>query len=871
MGMISKLEDEFIDRIFTELKEMKNEKKEQAKFYITWDTVRDEYEFKFGRDALYFYMWLNDKFVEKEILAGLRAYPASREFVQKISVFVQEKMGDEWNRESFLGFFHILFEQLLYNEEFSEKMIKVRRDWENGYKVKNPNYDFLRIELNENENLEGRNQEKSRNSRINNDMVIDMFSDNFSDVMFMQRPYEPQIQLKDIYIENDYDVELGKSKSISLLLYIYRFCCGDYKEPVLFIEGHAGIGKSSLISKMAYDFNQEREIWKEKKLAIIQLRYLVQDANLLDVNNPWSDFKCYLGYDGTMRNFFKLMDDYILVLDGFDELCLIDNIRLDNKIRYVANLLNVLEDYQCECKIIITTRPNYLAKRDEWNIYQNPNVIFLKHFSLKKRQEWIELAKRSGMIISKKVEKSLLSDMHKDVEAVASTPFTLYLIVHENIVISKDEEIWSVYMKIFGEEVMRKRYDRLNEEEICGHPGKIVASLIYELTKEIAYYMFCKNKMDISWDEIDECIDNLMADIKYEQYYEKLEISGDIRNILKDSYALFSYYQETQSSGGISFYHNYIREFFVQEKIHEKLKDIYIEGVKRRDNQGLQSGLSYIKSRLLELLQQGRLSDKTLDFLKSYGIVNKERGVWNSIENTIGFMKKIFTDIIINSDIGIYDENAIINIWMLLNVVNSIYGKEIANEKQLYEVFDKEKIFASKGKDNMELYLELISKALDIQNIDFQGINLKGRNLKSITFSGCSFRGAILSGTNLEQIKFKDCDLQGVNLNGATMNNVCFSNTKLEGGKLRGVVMLFGDFVNCTMSECQMQGSKIRGMKFCKTDIEKSILNGSEFIQTEIVESERLLENVDAFKYANLEKLKWEKESEKKEFYDKLR
>ena len=866
MGMISKLEDKAIDRIFTELKGIKQTKKRQEIFYITWDAVRDEYESEFGRDALYNCMWLSDSFVMKEMLTNIRKYPASREFVKKISIDVQKKMKDKWNVEAFLNFFRILFNQLLCNEEFSEKMIKVRQDWENGYRMKNPNCDSLKKEVIENINLEDRNKES--NDNIHNDAVIDIFSYNFIDVLFMQREHEPQIQLKDVYIENDYDVQLGKSKSINLFSYIYQFCRGDHKEPVLFIEGHAGIGKSSLVSKMAYDFKNKQDIWREKKLAIIQLRYLVQDENLLDVNNPWSDFKIYLGYDGTMRNFFGLMNDYVLVLDGFDELCLIDNIRLGNKIKYVANLLNVLEDYQSGCKIIITTRPNYLAKRDEWNIYQNPNVIFLKHFSLEKRHEWIKRAKRAGMIMSENVEKNLLSDMHKDVEAVASTPFTLYLIVHENIIISKDEEIWSVYMKIFGEEVMRKRYDRLNdEEEICGHPGKKIASIIYELTKEIAYYMFCTNKMDISWEEIDKCIDNLMADTRYKQYFDELDISGDVKSILKDSYALFSFYQETKSSGGISFYHNYIREFFVQEKIHEKLKEIYIEGIKQRDNQGLNASESKIKKRLLELLRQGRLSDKTLDFLKSYGTVNKERGEWNSIENKTGFMKKIFTDIIINSDVETTDENVIINIWMLLDVVNSIYK----NEDQLHEVFDKKKLLESKGKDNIEIYLELISKAMDIQNVDFRDINLSGRNLRGITFSGCSFKKAILSGVNLQQVKFKDCDLQGINLNGAIMNNVLFSNTKLEGGKLRGVVMLFGDFINCTMSECQMQGSRIRDIKFFETDIEKSILNGSEFILSEIVESERILENISAFQYANMEKLKWEKESDKIRYYDKLK
>lgn len=66
-------------------------------------------------------MWLSDSFVIKEILTNIRKYPASREFVQKISIDVQKKMKDKWNVEAFLNFFRILFNQLLCNKEFSEK------------------------------------------------------------------------------------------------------------------------------------------------------------------------------------------------------------------------------------------------------------------------------------------------------------------------------------------------------------------------------------------------------------------------------------------------------------------------------------------------------------------------------------------------------------------------------------------------------------------------------------------------------------------------------------------------------------------------------------------------------------------------------
>lgn len=861
MGLIDRLTDEFFNKVFSGIENRIDDKKKESAFRVIWDEVRDEYETNYGRDILYRRMWLDDKMVGKIFLTKLRTCPASREFVSNVLSFTKDLMKNDFDENTCMDFTRILLEKLLYCDEFSEKIIKMRQDYELGQQAKIMKANALKKE--DRFFIDEKGSEENKQEIIN-EAVIDLFADNFMRVMFMQRKYEPQIKLKDIYIENDYKFILGEGETHNLLLFIYQFCSTMNKSPILFIEGHAGIGKSSLVSKMAYDFNNGTNIWKEKKLAIIQLRNLAVDSQDLDINNPWADFKRYLQFNGSIRKMFSILDDYVLVLDGFDELCLIDNIRLEHKLIYVANIVNLLEDYQCSCKIIVTTRPNYLARRDEWNIiYQNPIVISLDHFSYEKRKKWIKKAKDSGLEITERVEKNLVSNLHNDVEVVASTPFTLYLIAHENIEISENDELWSVYTKIFGVEVIRKRYDRLNgDDEINSHPGTVISKIIYMTTKEIAYYMFCNNKMDIDWDEIKICIELVMQMEILDQKNVKVDNVDQIKTLLKDSFALFNYYTETETNGGISFYHNYIREFFIQEKVREELLKIYAEGKKYK----VEERVAYIKEKLYDLLIKGRLSDKTIDFLKSYETVNKDNATWGSLEKKSSFLQKIFTDILIDIGDKYYDENIIVNLWMLLNVINNVY-KQKKNRENYYEIFDKNVVSMSNGKNNIEYYFELISKAVDIERIDLSGINLRGKVLQNMTFNKCDFKGTILSGATIKNVKFFDCKLTGSDLKGAILENVQFRGCDIDGGKFRGIEINIGEFVHCSMKQCQLQGARIIKVLFDDTDIDNAILDATEFIQSEILDIRE--KDVSAFVSANIENLKVDY-LYKEEFYKKL-
>lgn len=866
MSILGKLEDELFAKIKNAIKSIRDEEKKQNNFSLVWDTIRDEYEIKYGEDNLYDYMWLKNDFMGKIMLAEIRKYPASREFIEKLYLFIQDEMEEDFDNKQCINFITILYKNLICCEEFEDKMIKIRKDWEAGLQLKAVRHFSTLVE--EKKNIVDDKIGVQKQSIIDNSDIINMYAKNYTEVMFMQKRQEAQICLKDIYTENDYEVILGTKSSKRLLDYIHEFCKSEINTPILFIEGHAGIGKSSLISRLAYEYLKNGDI-AGKKLAIIQLRNLSVLDKKIDVFNPWSDFKRYLHFGETIKKFFSILNDYVVILDGFDELCLLDDIRQKNKLYYITNILKKIEDYQCECKIIITTRPNYLAKKNEWKIiYQNPTVIYLQHFSVNKRKEWIKAVKRAGMKISEAVEKSLVTEMQNDVEAVASTPLTLYLIAHENIIISMSDELWTIYKNIFGKEIMRKRYDHLNiDEEIREHPGNKIFELIYEITKEIAYYMYCNSKIDILWDEITRCIEKVLKRKTLEEYYNKAYNVKKIKSLLKDSYALFNYYRETDLGGGLSFYHNYIREFFLQERLYEMLESIYSTS----ENQDKNKKYFYVRDNLLKIFGNGTISDKTIDFLESHSRALQEAGNWCKIENKYKYLQKLITDIILGEKGIEWNENFAFNSWMLKKVVYSVCCKNQENvQSKVYELFDNKRLVISKGNNYLNQYLNILAQYDYIRNINLKEVNLQGKDLIRIGFKGCDFRKSNLSGGVIEHTEFVDCDMRNVKLNGAILKQVLFLNCKLDSGCFRGAIIRESTVHGCSMNECQLQGSRIEKSSFYDSDIENTFLLGTEFIQSTIRDCERIIKNAYKFKYANMQEFQWKDKNMEQEFYIKL-
>lgn len=832
-----------IDRLLVRLEKEIEKNKKTDDFNLIWENTCNEYERKFGRDKIFNLLFIGKNKVKKEMLNKIRNFPASREFVGNMYAYVKELIEDMDNI-CYINFVIIFCNHLLYCKEFSEKIIQVRADIE---KIKNPSANdpigqsfanFLDEFIIEHDYFD-------------NSKIIDLYADNYDAVMFMQQKDEAQVKLRDIYVENEYEFVEGTGEIVGLLEYIENFCSSDTNLPILFIEGHAGIGKSSLISKLAYIYRKKGNLWG-KSLVVIQMRNLLVKEKNVNLQNPWLDFKKYVHFTGNTRKFMDLMNETIVILDGFDELCLIDNIKSKNKIKYVSNICSILKDYYCNCKVILTTRPNYLAMGNEYyNIFENPIVIQLCHFSVKKRIEWIELAKEAGMEIDSQVEKSVTEITENDIDVVASTPFTLYLIAHEGVVISQNDELWSIYQKIFGKEIMQKRYDRLNMDgENAVHPGEPISSMIYDITKEISNYMYQNGKMDILWDDIEEKVDKFILKSSFDMYGDTAH-NNNIKTMLKDSFALFNYYTETDQ-GGISFYHNYIREFFLQETISEGLNDIFMKARRNR------YGHDKIISELYNLIKYNRLSDKAIHFMISYGNVHKrDRSLWINIENQYHYIRDIFTDILIGNSEEFLEEFFILNLWLLSGVVQSVTGSEYID---IYEV---SKIAEINEKNRLLTCLEMIARNTHIRKVNFSKVNWRGQNLNNIFFDECNFNHAEIAGGSLDSVDFVDCKMHSIDMRGTSLNKVSFDASVLRNAKFNGAIIKHCSFTLCEMEVSHLEGSIISDTFFIESNIEKADLHGTDFGNASFSNrKQQILDNLTNFDYALVDEMIWRESGE---------
>ena len=852
MAIIEKLADIVLTAAIEGYKSKKTNRRKQKEFIRTWDEIRDAYLKRYGEDVLYNFLWKESDFRAKEVLAKIRKLPSSREFVEKLYNYICEEMKADVDIDSYVRFFTVFYEYMLDNTEFSNVMINIRNDQE-----KNGRYTMLLHEnpLQITDNLNA--------NTIDNSQVIDLYASNYSQIMFMQKKEEPQIRLMDLYVENEYSIIQGEESELGLEEYIAEFATNKFNSPALFIEGHAGIGKSSLFSKIAYDYKKNNNQWNNKNIIIIQLRNLVSEGTMVNTVNPWADFKKYLHYDGNITDFMEMLNNTILVLDGFDELCMIDNIRLDNKLKYVSNILNFLEDYRSGCKIIITTRPNYLSKKSDWYLLtKRALVISLNHFSDSAREEWIRKAKKAGMKIDGKVERGILSEHKEDVNVIASTPLTLYLVAHEGIVIEKDDELWAIYQRIFGRETIRKRYDLINiDDSITPHPAEKLSDMIYSTTKEIAFYMHEKNKMDVINSEIEICISRAIAHV---ETTTNLEIEkGNIHDILKDNYALFNYYKESSLNGGISFYHNYIREFFLQEKIFEILEKIYSEIV-ALFYENPQQAIQQFKENTIQFLSVAKISDKTIDFLRSHSVFLLNNPMsWVNLERRNHWLQTVFTDIMID-DNNYFTENLLLNLWQTLKVINSLYS----DEKQ--DMYDRKRITQINRSKDFFTKLECIAKQHEIRDTNFDDINICGKTIQDIIFINCSFNNANMAASKLYNVIFDSCSMDNICLNGTDADRIYLRNSSIEESNMRGMYMVYCEISGCIITNTNMSGTRILHSNINKTDIYKAKLMGTDFFHTRISDLDSIIKYVKAFKYSILDNYEWKDEKEKNSFIEAL-
>ena len=621
---------------------------------------------------------------------------------------------------------------------------------ENLQKIQDTLKEFQRIY----DHLEIKNQVVSTNQEFHPEYsgkdTIGNFADLFVSPLIFEDKTNPKT-LKDVFIWPEYKTELVSSEQDDLQNIIQKFLDNNLKiylydknipklklekdYNLLIILGMGGMGKSSLLEKIAYDIKNRYIKVQAKNIFFIKFSSMeYKYENMLD------NISCYLKIKKNM------LKDSVIVLDAFDEYV----INIEHKQKLLEMFCQEIQMLNCRC--IITSRENYINTKN----LTNTLTLKLLTFNAIKRAEWLNRYNNELPLKIANGIRDYKDESDRYGEEFIGIPIILYMIVSNNIVISDYKSKFELYDALFGENGLW--YKRIYD---INHPALLAKNeVLYSFILKIAEKMFVENKLSIRKDEIEEII-------------ELIPVKEDLEHI-KNWYGIITYFRKNKLSE-IEFAHKSIYEYYAANRMFVLLENVIYEKNDKNIYKILQS-----------LLKKNAVSKEILDFLDGF----IEKNLQKIDEEKL---KKIFNltlnmNCILTQDVFLsFDEFYI----FLNNTINCLYkALEKKNRVKCVDIINDQncKYFSFFLRNAECNYLFL--KRLDLSNKDcprllFKNADLEESNMSNSNFSYCDFSNANLqkcsfSNSNLHGAILSEADLCYSDLRGCNLNNTIIKKNKAK-------------------------------------------------------------------------------------------
>lgn len=649
---------------------------------------------------------------------------------------------------------------------------------------------------------------------------------SFGSVLFLHKGEDRQaITLKDIYVQPSYRFSVRSSvkETDADFMEVLRQFGEREDNRVMIIEGDAGVGKSSLIAHLCYQ-NEKRlqqnksGIWKNRNVYCVRLRNLTTNRNFKEV--PVQEILKELG----LPFHTELGNRDIVLLDGFDELCMMDGMT-----EFAEHILSEIIRGFWGAHIIITTRPKFIdmTKLEQQGLGTDITYILLNHFDTVKREEWIQKYRSiCGKEDYPKLERIRMIDNEAS-DGICDTPLALYMLAAGKITDDAWNNPWVLYHQIFCEELSNTEYNKLFSPTAYTHGISRYNDVLYRISAEISYKMYRtgNKKLYVLQEEIEEIIEGMQLEI------------GRTEQLIKRCYALCNYWKNDGERGMAEFYHNNIRDFFLCEKIFFELENIYqnFKPDYMQNERKLEEAIKKFIIAFSRLYTFSDFSDKVSEFIFYRSLYKMENGTEENFilqELKYQFLGCFFEKMFIHGAVheyqydgerNLYQEN--INVLKcVVQIYRHIYEPYVVKEKKRLEwffnvasemnfiegfpglfkpVFIRTPLTISSdysisvaGYANFNLY---DMKKADLRygmfnHSKFLSCDFSDTILKSTDFTGsilkqCSFVNADLSYSSLKDAQVVDCNFEGCNLIGTILpDGSCFDTQQEQEEHLNALM-----------------------------------------------------------------------------------
>lgn len=642
-------------------------------------------------------------------------------------------------------------------------------------------------------------------------------------------------------------------------------------EELLLIEGDAGCGKTSLVQALCWH-DQEGDGIGEKllggrQLLTVRLRDLDR-TTVAKEKGILSAILDYLQIPGKQLNerkkiLLKRFPKAVLLLDGFDELCIIDGVTNNEQL-----LSKLTRERLYGWKIIVTSRPNYILKRINCPFI----VLVLEHFGKKERINWINNysdVSKCNQKISPQLENYIIEGME---EGVCDTPLSLYLLSAGNLDVGDTKNLWHLYRRLFHSEIAIRPYDK---DE---HPDTDFLNYIYRLPGEVAHKIYCLGYSKPWISEID--LVSLASNINSTppDKYDSLPFwnsQKDFLNHASHCVALCCYWKISEDRGYIEFYHNNIRDFFLCEKIFEELNRLYKDNIQREEK------AKTIAYWFRDNFRTGPFPEKVCEFLWLRAKYDKQNNIFEFPRNEKEqqLLPLIFEQLLTDGTIfdGMNEKyllpvissvlccvarvyRAVLEpfrncdeliIWwnnvdevnragLFKHFVNDIFGKNLGGPSWCnpgsYGFF-RSIILRGILLPNTDLHGSDFCKAdfadADLHNSYLPTCNLSGANLHGANLERAVLRRASLIGSDLQIANLQYANLQRAELTNSKLNNSIISAADLQFASLDGADLTFSDLRNsdcwkasfngAILNTTKIDGADFTGVDFSSSDFSKAV------------------------------------------------
>lgn len=614
------------------------------------------------------------------------------------------------------------------------------------------------------------------------------------------------VKLKDVYIDEHlphfiWENNVKESYNLDKLLLNY---IGEKSEnKMLLILGLPGIGKSTLITWITAHFIDR-----------IDDTLVYKFASDLD-NIDWKSDRIIGEILGKLEVSYNDLNGKTLILDGFDEISVGDNIKdiLDNlheELIFRNNIVNF--------SLIITCRENYIQEIKRLKC----DYIIL--------QPWNEVQIMSFCKVFQDITKNEISE-YTIGELIANRsvfgiPLILYMVLSLNISIKENGSIADVYDKIFSLE--GGIYDRCIDNKSFADKHRIsgIKMQIHQISREIALWMF-ENKPDEASIPQEE-YQKICTDVNNKKEYKKIE-----KDFLIGSYFKLVKHCEGMETEKICFVHRSIYEYFVAEYIFTSMKTPL-------SNDELAG--------ILGMLLKGNILSNDKEIIVFLIHFIKKCNFQYLFEH----IKKTF-DLMLREGMTYYTNRSFKCVTRCESII-------FANMMEIMHLWDVKEIEFDNTICNYLKYN--IGIPLNLREVNLKGKNLACANLANANLSGanlnnanlrCAYlKGALLKFAKLNAANLDGADLKNAQLLGAKLVNANLSRADLKKADLSGANLMSANLSGADLRNAVLKRLKLAGANLSRSDLRKAHLCGVELEELKITGANITDIDLDIF---NLQKL----------------